>query len=428
VSRCRIDVPAARRALLAGETLRGYAERAGCSVSGLRAALRRDGFRMPRKRSSRIMRLYDFWRSVRSRCENSGDRCYPRYGAQGVRVCKAWQAYDTFQVWALATGWMPGASLVMRNPRRGYRPSNCSWGTREDATQAGLTAFGETKSISAWGRDSRAVVSAQTIRYRIHDGIDPESAIASKTVVRTKRGKAHPYRRIDWKRVYRLRHHPPVEIARRLGNAYTAILRGMAERGWLPERRPKIRELEYGHPLHAVWKVTLPRQGKRGWPDFASFYAWALRSGYKPGLRLARPDRTKPASPRNALWLSERESWEYRRPLKVTRTPQRLLRAFGETKGVTEWARDPRCVVTVGGLLARLDRGVPPAKAITGRKRREAEYSSSKELTAWGVAKPLAAWARDRRARVGAGMIRDRIQKGWSAEEAIGTRPFGRPQ
>ena len=41
------------------------------------------------------------------------------------------------------------------------------------------------------------------------------------------------------------------------------------------------------------------------------------------------------------------------------------LTAFGKTKSVTEWARDRRCVVTLGGLRARLQRQVPAEKAIT---------------------------------------------------------------
>jgi hypothetical protein len=42
----------------------------------------------------------------------------------------------------------------------------------------------------------------------------------------------------------------------------------------------------------------------------------------------------------------------------------RPVTAFGRTKSVTDWAWDPRCAVTRGGLIARLDRGMKPEEAI----------------------------------------------------------------
>ena len=291
-----------------------------------------------------------------------------------------------------------------------------------------LTAFGQTKSAAAWARDRRGKVNAQTIRDRVRDGIDPETAITASTVRHGKRGKSRPYRAIDWKRVRELRELTPAEIARRLKRSETAIRVGMRERGWLRERPPPIRELPHGKLLYRVWNTTLRRQDAFGWPTFAAFHAWALRSGYAPGLFLTRPDRTRPASPMNAKWLSVRESWQHRRPLTVSRRSTRPIRAFGETKSAVEWARDPRCVVTAAGLRARLDRGMRPKDAITKRKRRDADYGSSKQIEAWGIEKPIAAWARDRRARVAAGAIAKRLRAGWRPEDAIATIRFGRPR
>lgn len=80
----------------------------------------------------------------------------------------------------------------------------------------------------------------------------------------------------------------------------------------------------------------------------------------------------------------------------------------------------------MAALLERLDQGMKPKDAITKRKRREADYTSSKQVTAWGVEKPIAAWGRDRRAKVGAFSIRKRLKAGWSAEQAISTGAFDR--
>lgn len=372
-------------------------------------------------------RLYSLWRSIRYRCERKRDRAYAQYGAQGVRVCDAWQDFATFQAWAKKTRGEPGQALLLRDPKRGYCPSNCSWGTKQEAARTGLTAFGETKSISEWARGRRAVVNAQTIRDRVRHGVSPEDAISAKQVTYGKASKSRRYRRIDWKRVQKLRDLPATEIARRLGNAPTAILRGLKDRGWL-ERPIPIRELKHGEQLYNVWDNMRQRQGAPGWPTFVAFHAWALKSGYAPGLHLTRPNRAKAAGPRNAVWLPVSESLTFRRPLTASHKPMRLIRAFGERKGATEWANDPRCVVTVTGLLARLDRGMKPQDAITKRKRREADYNSSKEVTAWGVEKPVAAWARDRRAKVGEHSIRQRLKAGWMPEAAISTAAFARPK
>lgn len=176
--------------------------------------------------------------------------------------------------------------------------------------------------------------------------------------------------------------------------------------------------------MRGVWSSLRSRGSRVYWADFASFHRWAIDSGYRPGLHLTRTNPRAGHGPTSCAWLPPRESWEYRRPKKATRNPQRNVRAFGETKGVADWARDPRCVVTAAGLSARLKRGIPPAKAITGRKRRDADYHSEKAIRAWGVEKPIAAWARDRRAQVGAQSIRKRLLAGWHAEAAIATAAF----
>lgn len=52
----------------------------------------------------------------------------------------------------------------------------------------------------------------------------------------------------------------------------------------------------------------------------------------------------------------------------LTTPPQRRvppISAWGETKSVAEWARDPRCTVKEASLRSRLRRGMPPEEAIS---------------------------------------------------------------
>lgn len=364
---------------------------------------------------------------MHSRCERKSDPAYARYGAIGVRVCKAWRSFPAFQSWAQQTRGKPGQALVLGDRKRAYGPSNCSWGTPLQASGVGLTAFGETKPAEVWARDPRAAVNAQTIRDRVRDGVPPEEAISAKVARHGKRKNSRRRRTIDWDRVAALRDLPVAMIAKRLRRSVTAVRDGMRERGWY-ERPQTVRELKYGKRLYGVWASALRRFGSLGWSTFGAFHTWAIESGYRPGLFLTRPERGRPPGLKNALWLPMQESLRYYRPYSVSRKSSRPIRAFGETKSAVAWSQDPRCRVTTAGLLARLYRGLEPTDAITKPKRWDVEYRSKKAIEAWGVEKSIAAWARDRRARVAAGTIALRMREGWRPEDAISVAAFGSPR
>ena len=67
------------------------------------------------------------------------DEEYPRYATwghstwqEGVRLCREWQEFRPFYEWAMRTGSRPNAVLMRLDPRKGYSPRNCRWGTRAD--------------------------------------------------------------------------------------------------------------------------------------------------------------------------------------------------------------------------------------------------------------------------------------------------------
>lgn len=110
--------------------------------------------------------------------------------------------------------------------------------------------------------------------------------------------------------------------------------------------------------------------------------------------------------------------------------PSRLkgITAWGKTQTVTEWARDPYCTVTANTVAQRLKLGWSPEKAIAtpslaGRasSRKRVSGWSAKTATAFGETKTLAEWLEDDRCLASHHALRKRIAFGWEHEIAITT-------
>jgi len=194
---------------------------------------------------------------------------------------------------------------------------------------------------------------------------------------------ARPQRQpLDWDEA--LRHHQEgwtyADIAREYGYAYKTVQTKLRSMGAQPRRPSSKRRTKCGRKLLELWrfmreKCSVPRHpsyehyGAKGvrvcasWDgSFDSFYEWAVASGYRSGLRLARKNRSRGYSPGNCKWVSIAEKVKRR---QGGRRPAWTLTAFGETKGPTAWARDPRCKVSPTTLKQRIRRGDTPEQAIT---------------------------------------------------------------
>ncbi len=94
----------------------------------------------------------------------------------------------------------------------------------------------------------------------------------------------------------------------------------------------------------------------------------------------------------------------------------RMVTAFGETKMSSEWAKDPRCTVSLTAICQRLDRGMDPEVAIS------APISYIVVQEAFGEFKTISDWALDPRCVVGRSCLGRRLNNGEPLEEAM-TRP-----
>jgi len=94
--------------------------------------------------------------------------------------------------------------------------------------------------------------------------------------------------------------------------------------------------------------------------------------------------------------------------------PRKLVVIFGETKTISDWARDPRCEVSKAKLWERLSVGKAPEDAL----RRDCP-SRRPVLEAFGEWKTLEAWTRDPRCTVSGRTVRRLVKEGVSLDAAL---------
>jgi hypothetical protein len=429
----------------------------------LRAAFKREGVSL---RPTRTMdephaeRLRGLWHSVRSRCFQPTDSLYARYGAKGFAVSAEWQEFWRFYDWAIASGYRPGLNIEVVGRSRRFSPSTCRWITpqermKRDGYPGGtnakwmITAFGETKSTAEWERDPRCAVPASVLRTRIQKGVLPEAAIKNPSdrgnLLPKDPRRAQPFggprRTLDWGAIVRMHTEEdlaPAEIGPRVGAKPGTIRKGLKERGAWRLRTPTL----HRRRLRKIWDNMRSRcenetdqsyryYGALGakvcpeWKEFRAFHKWGIDAGYKPGLCITRRAGTRIYSPGNCRWATREEVGLLAKHEDVTIPPRWTFAAFGERKGPTEWSRDPRCQVSPTGLLHRLRAGWRPEDAITAPPKTPGKSEvPTRLITAFGTTKGITAWARDRRCRVDATSLRDRLARGFTPEEAISTPPF----
>lgn len=169
---------------------------------------------------------------------------------------------------------------------------------------------------------------------------------------------------------------------------------------WRPEKS-RIKATTHGEartPLYGLWAGikrrcynkndrNYLRYGARGivieyapWiTDYTSFRDWALVNGYEKGLEIDRRDNSKGYSPDNCQFITKTEN------LNNTRTNHWIL-AFGETKTIAQWSRDPRCSISAIQLNQRIHEGMDSERAIVspmreGAYQRSAQHRACMEYT-----------------------------------------------
>lgn len=131
-------------------------------------------------------RLYAVWTSIKNRCNWKGNNHFHCYGGRGIRICDEWsESYPAFREWALVSGYREDLTIDRIDVDGNYEPSNCRWATLKEQGKNKrnnhlLTAFGETKPLSAWVEDERCAVSHHVLRRRLKLNVPPEICIETR--------------------------------------------------------------------------------------------------------------------------------------------------------------------------------------------------------------------------------------------------------
>jgi hypothetical protein len=72
---------------------------------------------------------------------------------------------------------------------------------------------------------------------------------------------------------------------------------------------PELRKTDHGSKLYWIWKKVRLDTDSAVFENFASFYDWAIDSGYESGDRLFLINNDKPHSPENCDWKLLRGAW-----------------------------------------------------------------------------------------------------------------------
>ena len=129
--------------------------------------------------------LYSKWHTMKSRCNNSNNASYERYGGRGIKVCDEWEnSFQAFYEWSMANGYKKGLSIDRIDNDGNYEPANCRWVTQEEQcnnrrTSHKLTYEGETHTITEWSKITG--IKRKIISQRVNNlGWSIERALTEK--------------------------------------------------------------------------------------------------------------------------------------------------------------------------------------------------------------------------------------------------------
>lgn len=126
-------------------------------------------------------RLYTIWKNMRSRCCNSNNPKFNRYGGRGIKICDEWyNSYSCFRDWALSNGYLENLTIDRINNDGNYEPSNCRWATtKEQSRNRSTNVFLEHNGQIFVQKDFAKIIGIDrhTLSKKINEGMSVEEII-----------------------------------------------------------------------------------------------------------------------------------------------------------------------------------------------------------------------------------------------------------
>ena len=177
---------------------------------------------------------YYCWTNMKTRCSNSNDAAYPRYGGRGIGIDPRWM---NFRAFLADMGPQPrGLTIERKNNELGYSKKNCIWATRiqqaRNMRSNKRIKIGKIeKCLSEWSEDTGICSATLWLRYkkglRGHELINPDLHKGKAQLQKTHCPKGHPYNTQNTRytangsRICRTCHRDCERMRRRLyGNSY----------------------------------------------------------------------------------------------------------------------------------------------------------------------------------------------------------------
>ena len=105
--------------------------------------------------------LYDVWRQMLKRCNDTTSKKYAAYGARGISVCPEWYSISVFvaDIERLLGVRPKGCSLDRKDNNGNYCPTNVKWSTnveqcRNTRNNRLVEINGASKTVSEWAEVS----------------------------------------------------------------------------------------------------------------------------------------------------------------------------------------------------------------------------------------------------------------------------------
>jgi hypothetical protein len=135
----------------------------------------------------RKTRLYRIWSNIKTRCLNSNDPHFERWGKRGITICDEWKDdFQSFYDWSMSHGYSDDLTIDRINNDGNYEPSNCRWVSvaeqaRNKRTSVIISYKGKTQTAAQWAKELRT--GHDTIRQRFHKGWTTEECLFGKKVM-----------------------------------------------------------------------------------------------------------------------------------------------------------------------------------------------------------------------------------------------------